>query len=919
MFARPKYGRCCAEEHCQFPDLQLRAEHTCPVCKKTVHVLCGEYNGKTDKHVCFKCSRSEQESSQKTITQTVTKITNAAASYVASWVSGSAKDGKDETSEASCEGANLEETIVLPTQGKQRFPPCKACGGVDHRRKSSAKCPFYRKNRTEPALELACTVIDKKKEASCKIVKRKSKRNAIINERNVQKKGQKDPQEEEDGSDDKDDRDTPDSAPTYIDLGSQKYEPVCDASRDDFSPVPTIFKINADDESKREATARNIVSKYFNETLMEHIVDSSNKYLSERKKQLPHLKIWTNNNTSAYRPITSSCIYHFIALIYYFGLVKLPSKRDYWNRSSNYMPIHPIAKELGMNRDRFLFLWRHIHIGEISTEDIEPDEKDDDDDDEKLDQTVERVQQDQEEEVLEKNDGDMPNLVNASKAKKAEESTKVWFHKLQFLVNHVREVSFDLTFVLGTLLSLDEMMIRYCSRSLETHRIKNKPIGEGYKFFALTTSDGFVANFTPDGRSASKTNRQEYEIEDGEGKIEAMISFVTRIINRFRKKQEDRMKNHKETIVTRGVNDFDDLIDKTHPMKYFCLALDNYFTLPKAIFALREQNIGVIGTARGRRNWPPSEIACIEQKSATFNDFYYCVDQYGTLVAKWMDNGLVLLVSTLHIPGKNVVRARKRPRVTIKNKNHVSRIWGNESVKKISIPKMIDDYNHWMGGVDLVDQRISYYHADLRCYRNWMPMFLQILSIIRNNSFIVHRHLKKDKAFSHKKFTYEIIEFLMRQAHQLYSKPSSHNTRKQKTNEVSTKTGVNRATGKSNAKKKRSFNMESTSLLYTPKRNRILEKHTVECISKRFPNRFHLPLTKHIKGKVDKRGGCVMCTMQYYDGKKSGSVLEWDREVRRTATVCLFCSGNDDVFEPCYLCKEHYDKFHERTCMTHCF
>ena len=47
--------------------------------------------------------------------------------------------------------------------------------------------------------------------------------------------------------------------------------------------------------------------------------------------------------------------------------------------------------------------------------------------------------------------------------------------------------------------------------------------------------------------------------------------------------------------------------------------------------------------------------------------------------------------------------------------------------------------------------------------------------------------------------------------------------------------------------------------------------------------------------------------------KKSGSVLEWDREVRRTATVCLFCSGNDDVFEPCYLCKDHYDKFHERT------
>ena len=142
------------------------------------------------------------------------------------------------------------------------------------------------------------------------------------------------------------------------------------------------------------------------------------------------------------------------------------------------------------------------------------------------------------------------------------------------------------------------------------------------------------------------------------------------------------MKNYKETIVTRGVNDFDDIIDKTHPMKYFCLALDNYFTLPKAIFALREQNIGVIGTARRRRNWPPSEIASIEQNSATLNDFYYCVDQYGTLVVKWMDNGLVLLVSTLHKPEKKWHSRKKETLCNNKNKNHVSRIWGNESVKK---------------------------------------------------------------------------------------------------------------------------------------------------------------------------------------------------------------------------------------------
>ena len=61
------------------------------------------------------------------------------------------------------------------------------------------------------------------------------------------------------------------------------------------------------------------------------------------------------------------------------------------------------------------------------------------------------------------------------------------------------------------LLSLDEMMIRFVGRCRETHNIKNKPIGEGFKFFVLATMMGFVVNFTPDGRIAEKKGEQEYE------------------------------------------------------------------------------------------------------------------------------------------------------------------------------------------------------------------------------------------------------------------------------------------------------------------------------------------------------------------------------------------------------------------------
>ena len=79
---------------------------------------------------------------------------------------------------------------------------------------------------------------------------------------------------------------------------------------------------------------------------------------------------------------------------------------------------------------------------------------------------------------------------------------------------------------------------------------------------------------------------------------------------------------------------------------------------------------------------------------------------------------------------------------TLKNKNHVDTFWGENGKANVKRPTLIDDYNHWMGGFDLSDQRISYYHPDIRCRRNWVPICIQLLSIIRNNSFLVMKRSK---------------------------------------------------------------------------------------------------------------------------------------------------------------------------------
>eukprot|EP00957_Ditylum_brightwellii_P044680 3387432-Ditylum_brightwellii.AAC.1 len=47
----------------------------------------------------------------------------------------------------------------------------------------------------------------------------------------------------------------------------------------------------------------------------------------------------------------------------------------------------------------------------------------------------------------------------------------------------------------------DKMMTQFAGRSLETHRMKNKPIGKGYKFFCLATKE----------ETAAKSQQQEYK------------------------------------------------------------------------------------------------------------------------------------------------------------------------------------------------------------------------------------------------------------------------------------------------------------------------------------------------------------------------------------------------------------------------
>ena len=203
-------------------------------------------------------------------------------------------------------------------------------------------------------------------------------------------------------------------------------------------------------------------------------------------------------------------MYHFFAILYYFGVAIMPSKSDYWSMKE-WMPKHSIVHEFGMTCRRFEFIWRNFHpcfeesdnddveLGPEATEEtnesqsLETCSKDDDDD-------IERIQADQQ--VLQSDGNTTGEDTSIKDAETVEEQRlseeekdndtqqsskkKVWYEKLTWMIDHIRDASQEFIFVIGTILSLNEMMIRFFGRLKETHQMKKKPIKEGYNFFCFS-------------------------------------------------------------------------------------------------------------------------------------------------------------------------------------------------------------------------------------------------------------------------------------------------------------------------------------------------------------------------------------------------------------------------------------------------
>jgi len=132
----------------------------------------------------------------------------------------------------------------------------------------------------------------------------------------------------------------------------------------------------------------------------------------------------------------------------------------------------------------------------------------------------------------------------------------------------------------------------------------------------------------------------------------------------------------------------------------------------------------------------------------------------------WQDNSTVHLLSTVHnldLTTSWVEKLRRKPRDTSTNAVAARKPFAaDEHSKLLAIPKIDDDYNQYMGGVDIADQLRSYFTTQRIARWNWQPFFYWLLHTAIINSYRLAR-TNGSKAL-HRKFRSSLIVSLLTMA-----------------------------------------------------------------------------------------------------------------------------------------------------------
>ncbi|PWW76561.1 hypothetical protein C7212DRAFT_58795, partial [Tuber magnatum] len=102
------------------------------------------------------------------------------------------------------------------------------------------------------------------------------------------------------------------------------------------------------------------------------------------------------------------------------------------------------------------------------------------------------------------------------------------------------------------------------------------------------------------------------------------------------------------------------------------------------------------------------------------------------------DSGSVYMLTTIHQITDYVNCERKKPRSTSANAATTRGAFGpDRGCQVFAILQVINDYTHYMNGVDRADQLHAFYPTQPKAQRNWLPLFYWLVDTSIVNSFVL--------------------------------------------------------------------------------------------------------------------------------------------------------------------------------------
>lgn len=279
---------------------------------------------------------------------------------------------------------------------------------------------------------------------------------------------------------------------------------------------------------------------------------------------------------------------------------------------------------------------------------------------------------------------------------------------------------------IGQNISIDEQMIPFTGKINMLQYVQNKPCKWGLKIFVLCSPNGLAHNFIPYQGSTTEINRDNVKKY---GQSSAIVLELLEIA-----------KKEGHTV-------------------YF----DNYFNSYALLLRLLELKMYAAGTVRMNRFYKPHFISDKDIKKKKRGYSEDLVSQDGIIMVKWLDNKPVHMAS--NFVGTGTIDKAKR--------------WDKQKSAYIEIdrPEVVRQYNHNMGGVDLLDMYISLYRIYIRSRKWTLRVIMHFVDFALSNSWIEY---KQDciETKIHKKDIMDLLEFRMHVSKSLIYKNKLVNVKK---------------------------------------------------------------------------------------------------------------------------------------------